>query len=131
MISLAIENKTGNFTPDEVSYKEIISSALEKLNLESNIIIELIFVDNSEIRELNKTYRSKDAATDVLSFPQEQFEVKENILGSIVIAPDVAAEKNEEITELVKHGLLHLLGYDHEEDEEKWDNAAKIINCKY
>jgi probable rRNA maturation factor len=89
--------------------------------------IDLIVCYNSTIQEYNKTYRDKDKATDVLSFPIEN----DNILmadmmplGSIVISIDFVNEKalelghstEDEFTLLFIHGLLHLLGYDHETD---------------
>jgi len=89
--------------------------------------IDLIVCYNSTIQEYNKNYRDKDVATDVLSFPIEN----DNImladimpLGSIVISIDFVITKalelrhsNEnEFTLLFIHGLLHLLGYDHEVD---------------
>jgi probable rRNA maturation factor len=89
--------------------------------------IDLIVCYNSTIKEYNKTYRDKDRATDVLSFPIEN----DNILladvmplGSIVISIDFVHTKalelhhsnEDEFTLLFIHGLLHLLGYDHEID---------------
>ena len=84
---------------------------------------ELIVVHNDEIQELNKEYRKKDSATDVLSFPLEESPFMP--LGSIVISVDFVNEKakefdhstNDEFTLLFIHGLLHLLGFDHEVDE--------------
>ncbi len=94
--------------------------------------IGLMFVDNEQIREMNSTYRDKDSATDVLSFPMyeadEAIEDEEEILlGDIVISLERAAEQAEEyghslereVMYLLVHGLLHLAGYDHMEDDEK------------
>ena len=90
--------------------------------------IELIITDNVGIAELNAEYRNKDIPTDVLSFPLENdFEgiVLETMpLGSIVISADFVKEKakalghtlNDELSLLFIHGLLHLLGFDHETD---------------
>lgn len=85
---------------------------------------ELILTDNPTIQELNKTHRNIDKPTDVLSFPLE-FDLPHMPLGSIVISVDYAQEKanefnhtlEEEITLLFIHGLLHLLGFDHEVDQ--------------
>ncbi|BCD62139.1 probable rRNA maturation factor [Nitratiruptor sp. YY08-26] len=84
--------------------------------------IELLIVDNEEIRKLNKLYRSIDKPTDVLSFPLQNAPMTP--LGSIVISIEKAQEAakkfghtlDEEIALLFTHGLLHLLGYDHETD---------------
>ena len=85
--------------------------------------IELLVVKNNEIRELNKEHRNIDKATDVLSFPMD-FDMPNMPLGSIVISTDFVEEKakeyghtfNEEFSLLFIHGILHLLGYDHEVD---------------
>ncbi len=102
--------------------------------------IDLIICYNSTIQEYNKTYRDKDRATDVLSFPIEH----DNILitdvmplGSIVISIDfvnakaleLAHSKEDEFTLLFIHGLLHLLGYDHEIDNgEMREKEEALIN---
>ena len=90
--------------------------------------VELIIVDNASIRTLNKAHRSKDAPTDVLSFPMESPFAENSVfgipLGSIVISAEYAEEKaknyghtvQDELTLLFIHGLLHMLGYDHETD---------------
>jgi len=86
--------------------------------------LELILCDDETIRELNRIHRGKDRPTDVLSFPLEG-ELPHQPLGSIVISVDrireVAAElghdPSQELALLFLHGLLHLLGYDHESDQ--------------
>ena len=91
--------------------------------------IEVIITNNENITELNAEHRAKNAATDVLSFPLEAlFEgvaVETMPLGSIVISEDFVKEKasefghseEAELSLLFIHGLLHLLGYDHEIDK--------------
>jgi probable rRNA maturation factor len=87
--------------------------------------VSIALVSDARIRALNRTYRRKDYATDVLSFPSSQHPVPSSCLGDIVIARGVArrqareaghAERTE-LKILALHGLLHLLGYDHEHDE--------------
>ena len=106
---------------------------LEKEGIpEENCEFSVSFVDREEIKELNSTYRGVDKVTDVLSFPQvENFnELPENqiiCLGDIVICEDRAKEQAEEfghsyereIIYLFTHSVLHLLGYDHMDEEEK------------
>lgn len=93
---------------------------------ENNYEISLLITDDETIHQLNKEYRQKDKPTDVLSFPMED----DIMLGDIVISLDTAknqAQEREiglerEIAFLFIHGLLHLLGYDHEtsvEDEKE------------
>jgi len=90
--------------------------------------IEVILVRDDKIRELNKKFRGKNTATDVLSFPQEKFQsAKENITGTIFIAPNFAKKNNKDCETLFIHGLLHLLGFDHESDESGWQDATGII----
>ncbi len=86
--------------------------------------VELLLCDDRRIRELNREYRGIDRPTDVLSFPLEA-EHPQLPLGSIAISMDrvrsVARElghsPDQELALLLIHGLLHLLGYDHEVDE--------------
>lgn len=117
-------------TDDQI--KAIASEALSKLGVKNNLEVEIIFVDENEIKKLNDKHRHIDKATDVLSFPQTFFESNEiNILGSIVICPKIADEREEPIEELIKHGILHLCGYDHETDEAAWLKAAEKIDCNF
>ena len=95
--------------------------------------ISVTFVDLDEIHELNKQYRGVDKPTDVLSFPQfddleeEIPEVCEICLGDVVICEQKAREQAEEfghsfereLVYLFTHSVLHLLGYDHMEEDEK------------
>ena len=94
--------------------------------------ISVTFVEGEEIRNLNREYRDTDKVTDVLSFPQfddlnEIPEFGEICLGDVVICKDRALEQAEEfghsfereIIYLFTHSILHLLGYDHMEEEEK------------
>lgn len=102
--------------------------------------IDLILCDNPTIKQYNKAYRQQDKATDVLSFPisNDMIKNEENFmpLGSIIISAEHVQEKalyyghsNEaELSLLFIHGLLHLLGYDHEVDKgEMRDKEALII----
>ncbi len=88
----------------------------------SDAEIELILTDNDEIAEINHEFRGIDKATDVLSFPSDPFPGAP--MGSIVISVDkvesVAKElghsENDELALLFIHGMLHLMGFDHEID---------------
>ncbi len=88
----------------------------------------IVFVSDAAIRKLNRQFRGKDSATDVLSFPSqpESFEADtETNVGEIVISLDRAksqAKENgltlvNEVEQLILHGLLHLCGHDHETDD--------------
>src|SRR4051812_27240129 len=89
-------------------------------------VVSVALVSDQRVRALNKTYRRKDAATDVLSFQAEPSALNpQRFLGDIVIARGIARRqareaRHSEQTELkvlALHGLLHLLGYDHEQDQ--------------
>jgi len=97
----------------------------EPLNNEYELTIRI--VDKSEIQALNNTYRHKNIATNVLSFPFEAPpEIQMPLLGDLVICHDVvvgeAQQQHKTITDhwahMVIHGLLHLKGYDHIEDSD-------------
>ncbi|HKP35457.1 MAG TPA: rRNA maturation RNase YbeY [Pyrinomonadaceae bacterium] len=88
----------------------------------------IVLVRDAAIRKLNRQFRGKDYATDVLSFPtqSEPFESEtQDKLGEVVISVDRAAEQakengvsfENEVQQLILHGLLHLCGYDHETDK--------------
>ncbi len=116
---------------EEVGYlEEYIKFVTKKLKMEE-AIFNIIFVSNEEIHELNNTYRGVDRVTDVISFALEDGEEIKNqeirVLGDIYIATDVAYEQAKiyghsrirEICFLATHGILHLLGYDHMDEEEE------------
>ncbi len=109
----------------------------------SNAVCSIIFVDNQEIQELNKTARGIDRVTDVISFALEDGETIKNselrILGDIYIsipkmqeqASEYGHSEKRELSFLCVHGLLHLLGYDHQTKEEEqimFDLQEEILN---
>ena len=115
---------------DNQTALDVDIDALEKIAQSlTNREIELVITDNDSIRELNREYREKNKPTDVLSFPLETPFTEQSVfdipLGTIVISADFVKEKAEiydhteqdELKLLFIHGLLHLLGYDHETDE--------------
>ena len=84
--------------------------------------VELVFVNDDEMRKINREHRGIDKATDVLSFPYEQ--VPGGLMGSVVISTDTASRVASELGHSIEceiallflHGVLHILGYDHEID---------------
>ncbi|PLY06090.1 MAG: rRNA maturation RNase YbeY [Arcobacter sp.] len=116
----------------DISFLEIITNDLTSKD------IELILTNNSQIQELNKEHRNIDKATDVLSFPLE-FDIPNMPLGSIVISLDLIEEKakeynhsfNDELKLLFIHGLLHLLGFDHEVDDGEHRKKEEELIEKY
>ena len=114
---------------------EINISTIEKITDSlTNKDVELLVVKNDEIQALNKVHRNIDKPTDVLSFPLD-FDFPDAPLGSIVISTDFVEEKakeyghsfDEEFTLLYIHGILHLLGYDHEVDNGEHRNKEEEL----
>jgi probable rRNA maturation factor len=99
---------------------------------------ELIVVDNKAIQELNKEYRNIDKATDVLSFPLD-VACEHMPIGSVIISVDKVIEKADELGHskedefklLLIHGLLHLIGYDHEIDNGEMRGKEEEIIKKF
>jgi probable rRNA maturation factor len=100
--------------------------------------LSVALVDDAAIRALNRDYRRKDRPTDVLAFAMEEGEGAlaasgARVLGDVIVSIDTAARQArrrrrsllDEWTMLLAHGLLHLVGYDHETDEEERVMTAK------
>ncbi len=109
-------------------------AVLREEKFEGNAEVCVTFVDNEEIHRLNKEFREKDSATDVLSFPLGEYGIYDvnpdtgaKQLGDVVISLERAEEQaaefghslQREVCYLTVHSMLHLLGYDHMEPEEK------------
>ena len=123
---IELDNKT-SLNVDEIFLQKIASSLTDKE-------IELIITNKDEIKNINKEHRGIDAPTDVLSFPYEDMPMSP--LGSIVISYEHVKEvskelkhsQDDELALLFIHGLLHLLGFDHEVDSgEMREKEAKLI----
>lgn len=119
--------------------------------------IDIIFCSAAYIKNLNKKYRDKNKATDILSFEFKEYEYDENVyfIGELFICPSIAkknaldfkdfwdkegwASKNKteytdfekEIILLLIHGILHLFGYDHTGDDENNEEMKKLQNILY
>ena len=136
----SIYNETNKDYKKEIEkIKEVINYALKEENV-TNAEFNIILVDNKKIREINKVYRNIDKETDVISFALEDGEnikLKRRVLGDIYISCDMALKQAKEYKHstlrefsfLSVHGLLHLLGYDHEnkKDEEIMFKKQELI----
>jgi probable rRNA maturation factor len=126
---LMIFNKTEKKYSFDILHK-ILSSLIDKE-------VELMIVTNETIQEYNKSYRNIDKPTDVLSFPME--DMPNAPLGSIVISCNYIQNvsdrynhsEDDELCLLFIHGLLHLLGYDHEVDNGEMRDKEKEIIKKF
>ncbi len=125
-----------------VQNKKIIkASALKNIDLSKYTLnVDIVLCDNEEIKKLNTSYRDKNNSTDVLSFalfadnPDKKFIIDNQIsLGEIIISMETAKNQaeerkinlDEEIYFLLSHGILHLLGFDHQ-DEDSLEDMLNI-----
>ncbi len=80
--------------------------------------ISILFASDRRLRDLNRAYRGMDRSTDVLSFPDGETDPSGRVhVGDIAISMETAARQAAEVDRLVTHGVLHLIGYDHEADD--------------
>ena len=148
-LMIYFSDEQGNFKVTnrfQLLLRRAILASLEHEKVGGKVEVSLTFTDNVGIHALNKEYRGIDRPTDVLSFPQIDFENdgiavgddSYKVLGDIVISLEKAEEQAKEIghsTEheaafLCIHSMLHLLGYDHEtgeEDEKEMFSRQKSI----
>lgn len=127
---IEIENRSGHLAP-EAEIKKLLEFSIKELGLHPECDLTLAFINDTEMEELHIKWMNLAGSTDVMSFPMDELKPNDpepGILGDIVISPVFAraqAEKaghtfEHEVKILAAHGLLHLLGYDHQElDEEK------------
>jgi len=128
MFSLQIVQKPDFFLSQKIldDITEIISNTID---IPQNWVVNLVFLDPQSIQNLNKSYRGKDSVTDVLSFHYHDDYSKlweEDLAGEIVFYEEKIVSQGKEyglwtekeFYKLVIHSVIHLLGYDHETEEE-------------
>jgi probable rRNA maturation factor len=128
-----IVNESGDFV-DEISVVEQARFVLGRLRIHRQAELSIAFVDEAAMADLHLTWMDEPGPTDVMSFPQDDLRVPrddeeppEGLLGDIVICPAVARRQaataghseRQEVTVLLTHGILHLLGYDHAVPEDE------------
>ena len=146
-MTVTIENETEEAFPFDLDavIRSVVSEALRYENCPYDAQVNVVITDNEGIQEINREYRGTDAATDVLSFPMAEYpapgdfsEIREEmdlfdpdsgelILGDIMISSERARTQAEEyghslkreIAFLTAHSMLHLMGYDHMDDQER------------
>ena len=133
---LLIENDTNEKIEMDADLEKTIREVLKTEGLGDNYEVSITFVDREEIQRLNKEFRNIDRQTDVLSFPLDDdmnLPGEDIMLGDIVICMDVAKDQarefghslRREIMYLTCHSTLHLLGYDHMEEDDKRKMRAR------
>ena len=135
-MSLEIEGFDDLVNEEEI--REYVQKGLEKEDeSEAPVYMSLLFTGNDEIQVINREYRDKDQPTDVISFAYhetEDFDIGPyDTLGDIVISLERVVEQAKEYNHsdkrelfyVLTHGILHLLGYDHIEEEDKKEMRAK------
>jgi len=131
-MEILIKNQQKIIKLNQRKIKEIIRKILQYLKVDKEIEISVLFTDDIFIRSLNNKYRGIDKPTDVLSFSLQEGAVKspevesDKLLGDIIISVETAQRQadnlnhsmEKELAVLLIHGLLHLSGYEHEEDKD-------------
>jgi len=144
-VNLCIDDKLAISLEDKW-LKKIVKTSLEAANFSPPVEAGLFITDSETVQELNRKYRRKDKPTDVLSFHTQQHTEQKDAEPAFVTAPDGIQHLGEvvisypqaviqakqqrhgvkkELTILIIHGILHLLGYDHEQTKE-----GKIMRTK-
>lgn len=122
---IEIENRSGQLAP-EADVLKLMQNSIKELGLHPECELTVAFIDDQEMEELHVKWMDLPGSTDVMSFPMDELKPNDpepGILGDIVISPLFAraqAEKaghsfEHEVKILAAHGLLHLLGYDHQD----------------
>lgn len=137
MLELDLMDETNSIPEETLALVgKVLQSAGEQLSVKEGSEVSVTFVTNESIQEINKTYRNKDMATDVISFAMEEMGEGEveiinadipTLLGDIIISVQRATEQAEtyqhsferELCFLAVHGFLHLLGYDHGTEQQE------------
>jgi probable rRNA maturation factor len=128
-MTVEVTNRSGVAAPAK-EIESLLTFGIDYMDLHPDCELSVTFVDDAEMEELHIKWMDEPGTTDVLSFPMDMPEGKDDAvtLGDIVIDPIVAANQaataghstEHEIYILAAHGLLHILGYDHaDRDEEK------------
>lgn len=147
-MELLFENELSEqFEGLEARYRRLAETAFSLLGVDANYEIDVSLVDEETIHAINRDYRNVDRVTDVISFafnddknPKDQIKGKDSLrmLGEILIclpqakrqAASIGNSIDRELSFLFVHGLLHLLGYDHqtkEEEEKMFPLQEKIL----
>ena len=142
ILTIDVMDETNRVTEEQIQLvQDLLQYTAKQEQVKEGSELSITFVDNSRIQEINKEYRQKDAATDVISFAMEEMGEGEieiigsdepALLGDIIISIDRMEEQAaeyghsnaRELGFLAVHGFLHLLGYDHIEEDDRVEMEA-------
>lgn len=140
-MSVYVANESG-VELDEVRVVELARHVLDAMEVHPLVELSLMFIDDKAMEKLHVQYMGEEGPTDVLAFQQDDLsaaaarddgrDAPEALLGDVVICPQVAAEQarragasfQSEVDLLCTHGVLHLLGYDHNDSAEEREMSA-------
>jgi len=136
-MSILIQNRQKRLTVDVGRVRRSLKRLLKELGFKDSEV-SLLLVDDDQIREINKSYLQRDRPTNVISFAMTEGafgDVHPEILGDIILSVETAARDAmacdidfmDEVEFLLIHGLLHLVGYNHENVESKEANKMKKL----
>ncbi len=140
MINIQIEPPFDQEIPEE-KILQVSQAVLEQEQADNEVETTIVLTDDETLKSLNFQHLGIDAPTDVLSFPANEFDPDQQMpyIGDVVISVPRAKEQakaaghpfENEISLLIVHGILHLLGYDHDNEERKalmWKKQAEILS---
>lgn len=137
---IPVLNRQRRYRIDREAVAFFCSRLLQSLREEKRTL-SVVFVGSGRMRSMNRRYRGKDYATDVLSFSYPETEIDgASFLGELVLAPEVAVRQalrygvapEVELRKLLVHGTLHLLGFDHEMDRGEMNRIqARLLRRKF
>ncbi len=127
IVDLQLAVQPSSAIPNQQYLEKCVNCALVGANYIKDAEVTIRIVDSDEIQQLNRDYRHQDKPTNILSFPFEAPEgIELSLIGDLVICADIVAEEAKQQqktpkahwTHMIIHGILHLLGYDHNEAKE-------------
>ncbi|BAW18417.1 16S rRNA maturation RNase YbeY [Mycoplasmopsis bovigenitalium] len=131
MIEININIENGNSFKYEEEFKQILENLAVYFDIKKQIILDVSIVNNKKIQKLNKEHRGKNYPTDILSFDFGDSSLYDSLpflpIGELVISHEKVEQQAVEFNHSLKreycylfaHGLVHLMGYDHEEENER------------
>ncbi|ENY69052.1 metal-dependent hydrolase [Mycoplasmopsis bovigenitalium] len=131
MIEININIENGNSFKYEKEFKQILENLAIYFDIKKQIILDVSIVNNKKIQKLNKEHRGKNYPTDILSFDFGDSSLYDSLpflpIGELVISHEKVEQQAVEFNHslrreycyLFAHGLVHLMGYDHEEENER------------